>query len=255
MNLERNIETTLQTEPTKVAAYLGRISAIGVTARERLGVLKNPGLMTRIRAQLGLEGALSVAMALMEGNFEWRGPGLNGFYSKLLANPDTGINTFLRAIPTQQSLNCWEAVLIGLYVIGQIDGNAIYDNIYRVLETSTLPDPQTWHALGFSTVDEYHRNNDSPAVGMLMYYVPTKAGRLTQSFPNHVAVSIGDGEAISLWTQPGGINYVQRIPVQSTFPGSRIFVGKPSQVLSTRPPAPPRPALLAQIRARVPMIT
>jgi hypothetical protein len=99
------------------------------------------------------------------------------------------------------------------------------------LETQPgLPNPQVWNALGYNTTQEYQRVGAPPLPGLLLYYVPANNGRLTQSYPNHVAVSIGNNQAISLWTQPLGITAVQCINVITEFPNSRVFLGDPVRI-------------------------
>ena len=237
MALITDINQVLRTDPTNLDEYLRFISGDRVTPRERQFVLKDRHLMGRVRTSLGIKRALAVAMALMDGCFQWRQPGFNGYYRQLagryvMGNQQRGLNAFLASNQMQQTLNCWESVLTGLYVIGYITEQQIYNNVYAVLETqSSLPSPQVWNKLGYNTTMEYRRVGNV-AAGTLLYYVPANNGRLTQSFPNHIAVSIGNNQAVSLWTQPNNIDSAQRINVVNTFPNHRIFLGEPRQIFS-----------------------
>ncbi|WP_156320510.1 hypothetical protein [Pseudomonas lini] len=236
MPLLDDIRQMIQNNSEDLQEYFDAIQEVGVGAADRLSVLRNPGVMTGLRNVLGIQRALAVAAALMDGCFEWRSPGMNGFYTQLfnkcyMDNQASGLNRFINNGPTHQTLNCWESVLVGLFLLGYLSEQQIYNNIYSgLVEEPSLPSPQVWYALEYSTTNEFERNNISPPPGVLLYYVPANNGRLTQSFPNHVAVSIGNFQAISLWTQPNGINAAQRINVINDFPNSRIFVGDPARI-------------------------
>lgn len=221
-----------------------------VRREERLDALKDRQLMNGIRGNLergtpgkGLRHTLAVSVTLMDGSFEWRTPGMNGFYAELMkrcmmSDNTRGMQHFLNAGPTQQTLNCWESVLLGLYCLDQVTDEQVYDNLYKVLESeSAMPDFETWRQLGFTMNEEYRReegplqSSQPPGPGRLLYYVPAdKEGTITQEYPNHIAVSVGNGQAQSLWNQPGGINSVQNIDVNNTFTEHRIFLGDPGQV-------------------------
>jgi hypothetical protein len=104
MALITDINQVLRSDPGNVNSYLHFIQSNNVTPAERRFVLKDRSIMARLLNALGVQQALAVTAALMDGCFEWRGPGWNGFYMELSqrfiqGNVARGLQVFMQRNP------------------------------------------------------------------------------------------------------------------------------------------------------------
>lgn len=197
---------------TSTPSPAGIITTIrAASVAERQAVLGDSGVMTLIRSNLVADDAARIMSELMVGSQEWENPRGSDFYKYFVVNKGTG------ELPTTDSMNCWESIMYAAYLAGQIDTNWIYDFYNRagvVLGTpltSPNPTPQVWAALGWTSAlptANSSGGSTGPSVGDLIFYTPSGA-----SMPSHVAVYVGNGEVISLWNKPNGVDTVQRISI------------------------------------------
>jgi len=155
---------------------------------ERQAILKNPEQLQILLKQLELTSPperLAATALLMEGSFEWRGPGANEFFTTLLnyqgaPSPDATIQSLTaHKNMNSYSMNCWESVLTCGMLNGALRPQTVSNlGSYVNAETSTViqKDPKDiWKDLGFfSQACTAVQASDFQAIppGHLVFYVP-----------------------------------------------------------------------------------
>lgn len=155
---------------------------------ERQAILKNPEQLQKLLMQLELSSPperLAATALLMEGSYEWRGPGANEFFTTILnyqdaPPPDATIQslTSLKNM-NNYSMNCWESVL----TCGMLNGSLRPQTVssfgsYANAATSTViqKDPKDiWNDLGFfsqSCTPVQSSGFQAIPPGHLVFYVP-----------------------------------------------------------------------------------
>ncbi len=228
--LKADIITLLDGQPH--GTYDQFIAAIGASnPAQRLQVLKDKTLMNAIGTDFSKAHSLAIVGALQEGSFKWRAPGQNAFYNELYMKIEVGmnnrgLNTILNVERLRATMNCWESVLFSLFLLGRLTEQKIYNLLYQGLElVGKLDNTSVWSKLGYHTTEPL-QDNANPAAGKLVYYLPQNAeGRLTQSYPDHVAISLGGGNVASLWDQPDNLGFAQVIPARQFGARFRIYLG------------------------------
>jgi hypothetical protein len=172
---------------------------------------------TALRAQLSPprltpSQALSVMSALFEGSNVWKNPSANDFFRYFVVNKGTG------TLPNSATMNCWESILYAAYLIKQINQSWIETFYMNAYSTGGDGNVLIWSQLGWSaTLPRYPAQQ--PRAGQLLFY------QTGGTYPGHVALAVGGGEAMSLWSQPNNTNFVQRIPITSL--AGTVFIGDP----------------------------
>ncbi|PTX61613.1 uncharacterized protein DUF4157 [Kordia periserrulae] len=214
------VQYTLATDLTSSLTAEASINFEGiiVTIRnapvaERQAVLGDVAVMTLIRSSFFPESVARIMSELMVGSQKWKNPIYSDFYQYFVVSRGTG------ELPTSASMNCWESIMYAGYLAGQINADWIYDFYDRTgLIAASLssgaanPTPEIWAALGWNSslpiLTSTGNGNPVPSEGDLIFYTPTG-----NTIPDHVAVYVGNGEVISLWSQPNNIKSVQRISI------------------------------------------
>ena len=204
--------------------YDGLIRAVrAAPVAERQAVLNDAATVSRIRSRFSGVWATSIMSSLLEGSQTWANPPATDFYAYFVTRSATGTPPSFSA-----TMNCWESIMYAAYLAGVLSASWIktyYVSAGAIPGTVTDPTPALWAQLGFSTslprYDPAATPPRVPSVGQLVFYLPSGA-----AIPAHVAVFMGGGEVVSLWTQPAGIRQVQRVPITS-FAGAIYFGNAP----------------------------
>ena len=204
--------------------YDGLIRAVrAAPVAERQAVLNDAATVSRIRSRFSGVWATSIMSSLLEGSQTWANPPATDFYAYFVTRSATGTPPSFSA-----TMNCWESIMYAAYLAGVLSASWIktyYVGAGAIPGTVTDPTPALWAQLGFSTslprYDPAATPPRVPSVGQLVFYLPSGA-----AIPAHVAVFMGGGEVVSLWTQPAGIRQVQRVPITS-FAGTIYFGNAP----------------------------
>ena len=150
--------------------------------------------------------------SLLEGSQNWVNPPSNDFFSYFFVTMGTG------TLPNAASMNCWESILYGAYLSGQIDQPWIR-NFYLNALSSADPNAAIWAALGWSAALPVYDAIHPPTAGQLLFY------HTGGPIPGHVALSLGGDQAFSLWNQPNNNKHAQRIGVTQL--SGTVHVGNP----------------------------
>ena len=212
--------------------YNGLVAMIhAAPTAERQAVLNDAALRDLINSRLNKEWASTVFSSLMEGSQSWKNPPQNDFYAFFITSNGNG------PMPNTATMNCWESILYAAFLARQV--TAAWIRTFYTTATSAPPADITatfWQLLHFSTaLPRYAAPASSgtgggvgapgpgatvtPRAGQLLFYHSGGA------IPDHVAVSLGGDQAMSLWNQPNSIASVQRIQVTAI--SGTIFVGDP----------------------------
>ncbi|MFK7749605.1 MAG: DUF4157 domain-containing protein [Kordia sp.] len=145
------------------------------------------------------------AMSEMVGHQEWDNPTATDFYQYFVVGGGSG------TLPDTATMNCWESIMYAAYVTDQID-TAWISAFYGAALATPRPTASVWTALGWYSALPMATSSGgaapAPNIGDLIYYTPSGG-----AMPDHVALYVGNGEVISLWEEPNGINSVQRISI------------------------------------------
>ena len=194
-------------------------SARAATVPDRQTALTDRETLSIIHSNLSQAEGTVVVSELLVGSQNWDNPPATDFYAHFVLRRGNG------AIPTNRTMNCWESILYSAHLAGHVSADWIHNYYVRagaVPGTTANPTPRLWAQLGFSTSLPIHNPGagNVPALGQLVFYLPTGA-----SIPSHVALSVGNNEVISLWTEPNNIHSVQRIAIDSI--SGTIHYGNP----------------------------
>ncbi len=201
--------------------YDGVIQAIrAAPVPERQAAVADSATLDLIRARFTGVYATSITSSLLEGSQNWANPPQTDFYTFFVTNRATGTPP-----SAPSTMNCWESILYAAWLAGVLSATWIrnyYVNAGALPGTTVNPTPALWAGLGFSTsLPTYNPSaGAAPTLGQLVFYVT--AGN---PIPDHVAVSMGGTEVMSLWTQPRGVHQVQRISITAI--SGTIYYGNP----------------------------
>ena len=179
---------------------------------ERQTALADANLRQKMRDRLDRASCLAVMTSLLEGSQNWLNPPNNDFFSYFFVTMGTG------TLPNAASMNCWESILYGAYLSGQIDQPWI-QNFYQNARSSANPNATIWAALGWSAALPVYDAAHPPTAGQLLFY------HTGGPVPGHVALSLGGDQAFSLWNQPNNNMHAQRITVTDLT--GAVHVGNP----------------------------
>jgi hypothetical protein len=188
--------------------YEGVVNAIrAAPVAERRVAVANSTILDLIRTRLSPAYGSAVVSELLVGSQNWDNPPATDFYRHFVLNNGNG------AIPTSRTMNCWESILYSAHLAGQVSAAWIHDYYVRagaLPGTTVNPTPRLWAQLGFTTSLPIYNpgTGNIPTLGQLVFYVSPGS-----SIPGHVAVFVGGGEVISLWTKPNNITSIQRISI------------------------------------------
>ena len=195
--------------------YDGLIAAIhAAPVAERQAVLNDANLRSLINSRLSQEWATTVMSSLLEGSQEWKNPTNNDFYNYFVNSNGQG------TLPNTATMNCWESILYAAYLANQINANWIKQFYNNALSSGLDPNITIWSTLGWSTSLPKYNPKTKPQVGQLLFY-----HNQGDPYPGHVAISLGDDQAISLWNQPNNVDAVQRIRVNDL--AGIVYMGNP----------------------------
>lgn len=185
---------------------------------ERQAAVADSATLDLIRRFRGV-WATAIVSSLLEGSQNWANPPATDFYTFFVLNGATG--TPPSSVAT---MNCWESIMYAAWLAGVLSAAWIknyYVSAGALPGTTVDPTPTLWAQLGFTTsLPTYDPSTGRvPTVGQLVFYVT--AGR---AIPDHVAVYMGGGEVMSLWTKPR-INQVQRISITAI--SGTLYYGDP----------------------------
>ena len=251
-SLINTIQTLLEEDPVNYERLIEAIHAASLEQRQ--AARHNEGLRDLINNSSLSDGeATTVMSSLLEGSQTWQNPfelkedettrawveGENGLELHVTRETKLKVNDFYAYFirghgnpPTDTStMNCWDSILYAAYLANLIDENYIR-NFYEIALRSGLgpqADVIIWQQLGWSEdLDEYPRQASgtaqnsqeviTPTAGQLVFYLPEGA-----AYPSHIAISLGEDRAISLWNQPNNVDAVQRININE-LPGA-IYIG------------------------------
>jgi Domain of unknown function (DUF4157) len=196
--------------PIYVPHIIAAIHAAPVA--ERQAALADAPLRQLLRNRLDRADCLAVMTSLLEGSQNWVNPPSNDFFQYFVTDMRTG------TLPNAASMNCWESILYGAYLSGQIDQRWI-QHFYTNALGSADPNATVWATLGWSAALPVYSATVKPTAGQLLFY--HTAGPV----PDHVALSLGGDEAISLWSQPHNDHHAQRIHVTDLH--GTVHIGNP----------------------------
>ncbi|WP_293233775.1 MULTISPECIES: hypothetical protein, partial [unclassified Microcoleus] len=168
--------------------------------------------------------ATVVMAALLKGNQTWSNPPANDFTRHFLADEKSD------TLPYNATMNCWEMILYAGFLSGQITA----DQLRKFMTKSRYNQPfnltfSGMPMMGYKESLPFYvtlPNSKQPATikplqpGELLFYRKSDKGE-----PDHVAIAIGGGKAVSLWEKPNKNNLIQIIDVLA-LDGS-IQVGQP----------------------------
>lgn len=186
---------------------------------ERQNALNDAALHALITARLDRPSAQIVMSSLLEGSQKWKNPRNNDFYRYFTTQGGAG------TLPTTSTMNCWESILYAAYLAKLIDAAWIASFYGHVL---SMPDPAPgiWAMLGFSLALPTYAPPGSrspgsvtPSAGQLLFY---HTGRQN---PDHISVSLGGDQSMSLWHRPNHVDSIQRIGVTEL--KGTVYVGNP----------------------------
>ncbi|GIG22110.1 hypothetical protein Cch01nite_28340 [Cellulomonas chitinilytica] len=189
--------------------YEGILSTIrAASVAERQAAVVDTGVLDLIHDRFSGVWATSIVSSLLEGSQTWDNPPATAFYKHFVVDSKSG------RVPGTATMNCWESIMYAAHLAGVLSA-AWIRNYYvsaGALPTTTVdPTPALWAQLGWSSsLPTYDPTAGRvPQVGDLVFYK-----RSTGAVPAHVAVYMGGGECMSLWTEPHGVNTVQRIGIR-----------------------------------------
>lgn len=201
--------------------YEGVVQAIhAAPVAERQAAVTDSATLDLIRQRFTGVYATTIMSSLLEGSQNWANPPQTDFYTFFVLNRAAGTPP-----TTRSTMNCWESILYAAWLAGVLSAAWIrnyYVSAGAVPNTTVDPTPALWAQLGFSTsLPTYHPSaGATPTVGQLVFYLPAGS-----AIPSHVAVSLGGGEVMSLWTRPNNVTQVQRIPITAI--AGTIYYGNP----------------------------
>lgn len=180
--------------------------------REKLSVLRDETKIDDIKTHFSQDEALAIIGTLQEGSYKWKAPSQNAFFMKMYLKEsgmsDTGLEDLTELEQIRATMNCWEIILYSLFSLNRLSEKEIYDMMYEeIARGRPLNEPEVWRKLGFDASRSIQAGENPPA-GKLIYYVPNNKD---QSYPDHVALSIGNGNVVSLWDRPNTQGFAQVI--------------------------------------------
>jgi len=170
---------------------------------ERRTVLDDDALMKLIGSRFNATWATTVASALLEGTHKWKNPVDNDFYNYFALGTGSGPAT------PSSTMNCWESVMWAAYLTGAVSASWI-----KKFYTDALaqPDANTaaYQQLGWSTaLPTYDPGKGRvPTTGQIVFYRDGSSG-----VPGHMAIYMGNGQIMSLWTKPNGVDSIQQVGI------------------------------------------
>jgi hypothetical protein len=201
-------------ETVKAPVTAGLIAAIHeAPVGDRRAALVDVGLRDLLRARLDRASCLAVMTSLLEGSQKWVNPPDSDFFDYFVTRHGTG------TLPRAASMNCWESILYGAYLGGQIDQPWI-EKFYSDALNATDPNAAVWATLGWRTGLPIYSDIVKPKVGQLLFYL--SGGDV----PDHVALSLGGDDAMSLWSEPNNKSFAQRIRVNDL--AGTVHIGNPT---------------------------
>jgi hypothetical protein len=168
---------------------------------ERQAALGDAALMAKLKALSGDKGTL-VMSTLLTGSQRWVNPPRNDFYDHFVNRGQDA------ALGTAATMNCWESVLYAALLSGDINGDYIrqfYANAFK----HTDPNVGIWSQLGWRADLPVLSDTNQPQPGDMIFYTDPR----WPQYPGHIAIYLGDGNVVSLWNQPRGIDEVQIIKI------------------------------------------
>lgn len=162
-------------------------------------------MLTGFSGHSYINDATVSAMSEMVGHQEWDNPTATDFYQYFVVGAGSG------TLPNTATMNCWESIMYAAYMTNQID-TAWISAFYGAALATPTPTASVWAALdwhgGLPMLTSSGGAAPAPNIGDLIFYTPSGG-----SMPDHVALYVGNGEVVSLWEEPNGINSVQRISI------------------------------------------
>jgi hypothetical protein len=159
--------------------------------------------MSLVGNRLSRPYATTVASALLKGTRKWRNPTGNDFFRFFMLGTGSG-----PASPAA-TMNCWESIMFAAYTVGVVSADWIR-TFYRSALATADPTAAAYALLGYTAgLPTYApAAGRVPSTGQLVFYRSGSA-----AYPGHVAIYLGDGQVMSLWNQPHGIDQVQQVGI------------------------------------------
>jgi hypothetical protein len=184
--------------------YSGLMALIrAASAAERQAALADTALMHSIGNRFNRTWATTLASALLEGTHTWANPPANDFFAFFVQGSGSG-----PANPAS-TMNCWESIMYAAYLTGAV--SAAWIRTYY-LTAMKQPDPNAaaYALLGWTpALPTYDPSaGREPRTGQLIFY---QTG--SSAVPGHVAIYMGSGQIMSLWTQPRGVDHIQQVGI------------------------------------------
>jgi hypothetical protein len=186
--------------------YNGLIALIrAASVADRQAVLADTAIMHLLGSRLAPQWATTLASALLEGTKKWKNPVDNDFFNFFVYGTGPG-----PANPSS-TMNCWESIMYAAYLAGVVNA-AWIKSFYKAALAQPDANAAAYALLGWSTTLPTYNPAAGrvPTTGQLVFY--QTAG---SSVPGHVAVYMGNGQIMSLWTQPAGIDHIQQVSITS----------------------------------------
>jgi hypothetical protein len=184
--------------------YNGLLTLIrAAPVADRQAVLADTALMKLIGSRFNRTWATTVASALLEGTHKWKNPVDNDFFNYFVLGTGSGPAT------PSSTMNCWESVMWAAYLTGAVSA-AWIKQFYT--DALAQPDANTaaYLQLGWSTALPTYdpAKGRVPTAGQIVFY---RTG--TSGVPGHMAISMGSGQIMSLWTTPNGVDHIQQVGI------------------------------------------
>lgn len=198
--------------PPDYNGLIARIRAASVADRQ--AVLADSAVMTLIGNRFARQWATTVASALLEGTRKWKNPTDNDFFRFFVLGTGSG-----PANPSS-TMNCWESIMYAAYLTGAVTAPWIKTFYVNAL---AQPDPNTAAYALLGWTDALPTYNVAagrvPTTGQLVFY------RTGSGVPGHVAIYLGGGQIMSLWTKPNGVDHIQQVGITDI--AGTIYIGNP----------------------------
>lgn len=212
-DLETSIRQQVQTHgPPHYDGIVRQVRAAPLA--ERRAVLNDSRLMQSLGNWLGPTHATTVASLLLQDMYKWQNPPGNDFFKFFVMGQGAG-----PASPSS-TMNCWESVMYAAFLVGVVS-KAWIRSFYTRAMGEPDPNAAAYALLGWSAALPRRDKaaGKEPSVGQLLFY------RSGPGVPGHVALYLGGDEIMSLWTQPHGVDHIQRVGIDEI--AGNIYYGDP----------------------------
>lgn len=183
---------------------------------ERKAALADTALMNLIGSRFNHTWATTLASVLLEGTHKWANPPANDFFKFFVLGIGSG-----PANPAS-TMNCWESIMYAAYLTGAVSPDWI-KTYYNTALAQPDPNVAAYALLGWTTaLPTYDPSaGREPTAGQLVFYQTGGS-----SVPGHVAIYLGNGQIMSLWTRPRGVDHIQQVGIRE-IPGTIYFRDPP----------------------------